>query len=96
MGVFWKRVNPVTKHARGPGEPPEAPGEAVLPEAQVITPKEQRYRKQRDLRVDHILRRILHNGLASLSSAELAFLDRASAELRFELGWDERPPHFDE
>ena len=89
-------VDSVTERARGPGGPPEVPGEAALAEDEAITPKERRYRTERDLRVDHILRRISNNGLQSLSTDELGFLDRASAEKRFELGWDERPPHFDE
>jgi hypothetical protein len=61
-----------------------------------LTPKERRYREERTLRVDQILRRVSSNGLKSLGVGELNFLDRASAELRFELGLGERPPRFEE
>jgi hypothetical protein len=72
------------------GVPQESPGEAPL-----TTPKVRRYREQRDNRVDHILRRAHNNGVESLSAGELDFLHRASAELRYELGWDESPPEYD-
>jgi hypothetical protein len=62
-----------------------------------LTPKEKRYREQRDLRTDHILRRVESNGLESLTTAERKFLERVAAELRFELGWkDATHPDYDE
>ena len=58
-----------------------------------LNPKERRYRDQRDLRVDHILRRLHNNGLGSLNNGELELLERTAAEIRFELGWDKSQPH---
>lgn len=75
------------KDARVPQESPE--------EAPLTTPKARRYREQRDRRVDHILRRTHVNGIESLSASELDFLERAAAELRYELGWDNALPEYD-
>jgi hypothetical protein len=58
-----------------------------------LSPKERRYREQRDSRIDHILRRLHNNGIDSLNNGELDFLERSAAELRFELGMDETQPH---
>ena len=58
-----------------------------------LDPKKRRYREQRNLKVDHILRRLHVNGVDSLNNGELEFLERVAAEIRFELGWDKNQPH---
>jgi hypothetical protein len=58
-----------------------------------LNPKERRRREQRDLRLDHVLRRLHESGLDGLGHAEMLFLERAAAELRYELGWDRTRPY---
>ena len=53
-----------------------------------------RYKEQRAAKLDHILRRIHNNGLDSLCQAEVGYLDRSAAELRFELGWSDSQPEY--
>jgi hypothetical protein len=89
----------VVEHAgEGPGAPQESPERGILedPEEQELSPAERRYRDQRDARIDHILRRITTNGVDSLCAAELGFLERVAAELRYELGWSDSRPGYDE
>lgn len=80
---------------KGPGAPQEGPGTPPLDEAE-LNPKERRRREQRDLRLDHVLRRVHESGFDNLGHAEMLFLERAAAELRYELGWDKSQPHHDE
>jgi len=76
----------------GPEAPQEDQEGAALDQGQDLSPTERRYREQRDLRVDAVLRRVHKHGVEFLSEAELSFLERASAELRHELGWDVSGP----
>jgi len=62
----------------------------------VTQDKTDRYKQERATRLDSLLRRIEKHGFHALGDDEVAWLERASGELRFELGWDDQDPSHEE
>jgi hypothetical protein len=63
--------------------------------AEVTTKKRDRYRSEREIQLDHVLKKVSQVGVEHLSPEDVAFLDRVAAELRYEMGITPDKPDYD-
>ncbi len=54
--------------------------------------KADRYKQERNTRLDSLLRKIRRSGIGDLSADEWGWLERVAGELRFELGHEDQNP----